>query len=210
MTIVTGYKVKEACIVVHDVSQQPWGYRILMDTPKGDLLFLVSGEGLAAARGAVLPTVKGVMRLSQFKATPDYSGRTQMLHDLFARRFIAPNDTLIPYDHVSRLCEIRYGKPYHVYRGIPLDHARVVIAPRGSGIIGVDCDPDRVGSEFLFKRKDKTKSALNEPFVIAFEYDGHDKGYSYLGVKNGCLTFADRGRDKLTEAEVEYLLSLSL
>lgn len=211
MAVVKGYKLKDACLVVHDVTQQLWGYRVTMETPQGEERFIVSGDALAAAHGQILLTTKGIMKLSTLKSVPDYSGRKQMLYDLFARRFTAPKETVIPFDAVAKLCALRYGVPYHVYRGMPLDEARAVIAPRGSGIVGVDFKPSRGLDSFLFKCKGKPDLVrLEKPYVLAFSGDAKDEGYSLQGVVNGCLTFYDMESEMPIMPEIEYLISHSV
>lgn len=205
MSVTMNYRLKEACRVVHDVSGNLWGFRVTMLTKQGEENFLVSAPALINVEGEILPTVKGAMRLSMVGATADYSGRTQMLRDLFARRFEVRVDLRIPLDIVARLCSIRYGKSYHIYKDYPMGDIAAVIAEKGSAIVGVDLDLGRKPM-YLFKRRTGEITPMRTPFLLAYSL----QGFTVQEANKGVLGFANDPNWKATPAELEYMLSHTL
>ncbi len=186
---------------------KPWGYLVTVGRSDGEHKMFVSAEAVARVGGALMLTTQQIVRTSDLWKVKDMSNELDFLKSLLTRRNQVSGDLVIPFDIVAKMLHAKYGKPYHVYRDIPLNEARVVIAPRGSGIIGVDADEEDTGRVpyFLFKtREGKMLDLSKEHYVLGFADDCTEQGFLIFDF-GSTLTYTDQARED--PADLEFMLS---
>lgn len=204
-----GYRIKEVSLVKCAVMKELWGFFICLDTPNGEVKFIAQGNHLQAWNGRVTPTNKKVLKLQDLQDVPDYTEKAQFLRDIFARRFFVPRAMVIPFDVMAKLCEVRYRKKYHVYQGFPGHQVRAVVAPRGSGITGLQFSPQN-GGTILFERRNQPPQPLTDPYVLFTEDNAEVNGFTVSAAHHDRVVFTGADVPTIDAGEMEYLLSHAL